>query len=118
MAAGRPSKYKETINKQMLAIIGYWVMKGTTEEGIAKRLGIAYSTLKLWKKKYDEFSAALKQNTDVVDDMVEGSLFKKAMLGDTTACIFWLKNRRRGEWKDKWDIEHSGSMNVTIVDDI
>ena len=31
---------------------------------------------------------------------------------DTTAQIFWLKNRRPDKWRDKQNIEHSGSMDV------
>ncbi|AJA42648.1 terminase small subunit (endogenous virus) [Clostridium phage phiCT9441A] len=31
---------------------------------------------------------------------------------DTTAQIFWLKNRKPEEWRDKRDVEHSGNMNV------
>ncbi len=27
---------------------------------------------------------------------------------DTTACIFWLKNRKPAEWRDKQDVE----MNI------
>lgn len=38
---------------------------------------------------------------------------------DTTAQIFWLKNRRPDRWRDKQDIEHSGQIGgVTIVNDI
>lgn len=32
---------------------------------------------------------------------------------DTTAQIFWLKNRKPAEWRDKRDVEHSGGMNNT-----
>jgi hypothetical protein len=31
---------------------------------------------------------------------------------DTTAAIFWLKNRRREEWRDKQEVEHSGNVRV------
>ena len=38
---------------------------------------------------------------------------------DTTAQIFWLKNRRPDRWRDKQDIEHSGQIGgVMIIDDI
>ncbi len=30
---------------------------------------------------------------------------------DTTAQIFWLKNRKPSEWRDKRDVEHSGGLN-------
>jgi hypothetical protein len=37
---------------------------------------------------------------------------------DTTAIIFWLKNRQPKDWRDKQEIEHSGNMAVQIIDDI
>lgn len=43
---------------------------------------------------------------------------KKEVVPDTTAQIFWLKNRKPEQWRDKQEIEHSGSMGVQIVDDI
>ncbi len=36
----------------------------------------------------------------------------KEVAPDTTAQIFWLKNRKTQEWRDKRDIEHSGNMKV------
>ena len=37
---------------------------------------------------------------------------RKQVSPDVTAQIFWLKNRRPDKWRDKQDVEHSGSMNV------
>lgn len=34
---------------------------------------------------------------------------------DTTAAIFWLKNRRPDLWRDKQDVEHSGNVTTTQV---
>jgi hypothetical protein len=36
----------------------------------------------------------------------------KEVQPDTTAQIFWLKNRRSAAWRDKQDVEHSG--NITL----
>lgn len=36
----------------------------------------------------------------------------KEVVPDTTAQIFWLKNRKPDKWRDKQDIEHIGNMNV------
>ena len=33
---------------------------------------------------------------------------------DPTSMIFWLKNRKKLEWRDKHDVEHSGSVNISI----
>ena len=37
----------------------------------------------------------------MADFEVESALFKKAKMGDVTAQIFWLKNRKPKQWRDK-----------------
>jgi hypothetical protein len=32
----------------------------------------------------------------------------KELPPDTTAMIFWLKNRKRDQWRDRVDNEHTG----------
>lgn len=39
----------------------------------------------------------------------------KEVVPDTTAQIFWLKNRRPDKWRDKQDIEHSGGLSVRNI---
>ncbi|WP_245599935.1 transposase [Paenibacillus harenae] len=41
-------------------------------------------------------------------------IVRKMVNPDTTAQIFWLKNRRPAAWRDKQDIEHSGQMTNNI----
>ena len=40
----------------------------------------------------------------------------KEVVPDTTAQIFWLKNRKPTEWRDKQQVEHSGEITNTVVD--
>ncbi|MEK4449922.1 helix-turn-helix domain-containing protein [Paenibacillus sp. FSL L8-0506] len=54
----------------------------------------------------DEETGELKQV------MVETKRVTKEVQGDTTAQIFWLKNRKPEQWRDKQDVQHSGSVNV------
>lgn len=49
-----------------------------------------------------------------IHEMVETKRVKKEVTPDTTAQIFWLKNRKPHEWRDKRDIEHSGSINTGL----
>lgn len=39
---------------------------------------------------------------------------KKMLAPDTTAQIFWLKNRKMKEWRDKQHLEHSGEIKTTV----
>jgi transposase len=42
----------------------------------------------------------------------------KEVQPDTTAQIFWLKNRKPAEWRDKQQIEHSGEMTINKLEDL
>lgn len=106
-------------------------------------MGISYSTLKVWQNKYPAISATLKRGKEVVDRQVENALLKRALgyqydevtremvedgsgrlmvtkvvtkevQPDVTAQIFWLKNRKPSEWRDKQQMEHSGEITNTI----
>ena len=134
-------KYMDWIEPEGLLKLEGWARDGLIDEQIAQNIGIAASTLYEWKKQYPEISEALKKGKEVVDRQVENALLKRALgyeydeitmeygketkrvtkqvVPDVTAQIFWLKNRKPDQWRDKRDIEHSGEIGgVVIVDDI
>jgi hypothetical protein len=39
-------------------------------------------------------------------------IVRKQVVPDTTAQIFWLKNRKSKEWRDRHEVEHSGNMVI------
>lgn len=100
---GRPTKFNETLTQKILD----YAEQGLTDEQIAETLGINPCSIYLWKNKHPEFSKALKDAKDAADGLVETSLFQNAMAGNVTAQIFWLKNRRPTEWRDKQEISHT-----------
>lgn len=130
---GAPSlyqpKFAEMAQKACLA--------GFTDMELADLLGVSVRTINAWKIEHVEFGAALKAGKAVADERVERSLFARAngyehdevdirVVGgtivqtpirkyyppDTTAAIFWLKNRRPDLWRDKTDVNHSGSVEL------
>ena len=140
MASG---KYQQWLEPDGLSLLEGWARDGLTDEQIAHNMGIATGTLYAWKKAHGEISEALKKGKEVVDIEVENALLKRAMgcdyieervevngdgkrkvtqttkhiPGDTTAQIFWLKNRRADRWRDKPTPTAEGN-EVTIVDDL
>ena len=127
------TKY-ENIVAPNLSLIERWKRNGASEEEIAKRLGIAYSTFNLYKCQKSELSEALKKGAEIIDTEVENALLKRALgydydettqernengelivtkvvtkqvAPDTTAQIFWLKNRCPDRWRDKTQVETS-----------
>ena len=104
---GRPSPYDSALHPKL----GFWLAQaGLTDEQIAEEIGIDGSTLYRWKTSRSAFRDALKEGKATPDDEVEAALLRRAKgfkyveqgkervaLPDTTACIFWLKNRRPGD---------------------
>ena len=95
------AKIVEWLEKDNLILLEGWARDGLTDEQIAHNMGIATSTFYEWKKKSKEFSESLKKNKDIVDFEVENALLKNAMEGNVTAQIFWLKNRKKLQWRER-----------------
>ena len=100
--------------------------RGKTDAQVAHIIGVSVRTIHNWKGNFPDFFHALKDAKQVADDLVEASLFAKATgfshveekifcfegsiiraktrrqyAPDTTAAIFWLKNRQPDRWRDR-----------------
>ena len=132
------AKYDEWLTNEGLIKIEGWARDGLTDEQIAGNMGIKRQTLYEWKKKYPVFSDTLKRGKEIIDRQVENSLLKRALgyeydevttttypngeeetkrvtkhvVPDTTAQIFWLKNRKPDDWRDKEDVNLSGDIGI------
>ncbi|MBL8968259.1 MAG: hypothetical protein JNG85_14730 [Spirochaetaceae bacterium] len=72
---GRPTKYDPAIHP---ALGEAWAAAGKTDKQIAEKLGIAESTLNLWKIEHPAFSESLTRGKAGPDEQVESSLFARA----------------------------------------
>lgn len=67
---------------------------------------------------YDEVTKERVLDYDPSTGQVVGShmevtkTVRKEVQGDTTAQIFWLKNRRPEQWRDKRDVSVEGEINT------
>ena len=95
------AKYEYWLTEDGLILLGGWARDGLIDDQIAKNCDINVATLYDWKKRYPKIAEALKKNKEIVDYEVENALRDKALSGDVTAQIFWLKNRRPDKWRDK-----------------
>lgn len=121
-------------------------MRGATMRQIADEMDVALSTVYKWMDEHAEFSDALSEGRQQTDLRVERSLYERAMGGksretkkviefvdgqpvvrrieevereyapDTTACIFWLKNRNPALWRDRQDVAVSEEQDASIKD--
>ena len=114
MPGGRPEKEIDLVQVESLA------GRGLNEGQVADALGICRDTLIRRKKKYSEFSDALKKGQAKGVAKVANALFEQGMNGQTAAAIFYMKNR--AGWTDKQ--QHTGpdggaiqhSLKVEYVD--
>lgn len=131
---GRPSKYREEFAEQATKLCKL----GATDAELADFFEVDVRTIENWKTDQPGFLPALKAGKAVADIEVAEKLHSRAtgyswveeqaikvkvgqnqervevvevrreVPPDTTACIFWLKNRRRQHWRDKQDHELTG----------
>jgi hypothetical protein len=136
----RPTKYKAEFAEQAKRLC----LLGATDKDLAGFFGVNELTINRWKKAHKEFCKSLKEGKDEADARVAERLFNRA-LGyshpedkifnnngapmvvpttkhyppDTTACIFWLKNRQKEHWRDKQETEVTGKdggpVEITVV---
>ena len=111
-------KYERWLEPDGLTLLEGWARDGLTDERIAQKMGINIATLYRWKQEYCEICEALKRGKEVVDYQVENALLNKALGGDTTAQIFWLKNRKPDKWRDKQQEEKQAVDTVKVIIDV
>lgn len=75
--ASKPDKYQTHVEGRFLEI-EKWLRDGLTDRQIAKNLGIAYSTLRVYKDKHSALSALFKNTKVAQVAEVENALFKSA----------------------------------------
>jgi hypothetical protein len=134
---GRPTDYRPEYCEQAEKLCRL----GATDIEIADFFGVNESTILRWKAKYEEFCRSIKTGKELSDERVERALFTKATgfehdeidirtcdgvvvqtpirkyyPPDSTAAIFWLKNRRG--WKDKVELggPDGGPIQVQVID--
>ncbi len=122
MTAGRPTLYDDSYPKQAAKLCAL----GATDQELADFFEVDRATIYRWKHDHPEFCDAIVIAKDAADNRVERSLYQRAVgyeqdevkifqnggdpvyapfrakiAPDTTAQIFWLKNRKKHEWRDR-----------------
>jgi len=136
------SKWEQVRDK--LILVEGWARDGLTDEQIAKNLGIGKTTFYRMCKEHLELLEHLKKGKEIVDYEVENALLKRALgytelikkekvtkdgdvveieeeihiVPDTTAQIFWLKNRKPNKWKDRPEEEKVDDDKIQIINDL
>jgi hypothetical protein len=125
---------KSTYRKENVRLAQKLAYLGATDRDLADAFGVSIRTISIWQAKHPEFMQALKVGKSEADVRVTRSLYQRAVgysydavkifmpagakkpvivpyvehvPPDTTAGIFWLKNRDPAHWRDAWQIEAS-----------
>lgn len=63
---------------------------------------------------YDEITKERYRDPETGEtEMIVTKTVKKEIVPDTTAQIFWLKNRRPDKWRDRRDVSLAGEMKMS-----
>jgi len=138
---GRPTDYKPEYAEQAAKLCAL----GATDDEMADFFNVHRSTIYRWKLDHEDFCDSIKSAKEVADERVERSLYQKATgynyteeqaikikvgqheeevevvevekhsPADTTAAIFWLKNRRKEDWRDKQEITGADGGAINLV---
>ncbi|WP_319589660.1 hypothetical protein [uncultured Draconibacterium sp.] len=115
-----------------------YALLGATDAEMSDFFGVSERTFNTWKKKHPEFLQSIKKGKSRADAQVASKLFNRAtgyefeevsiekkgrkivskrtttkhIPSDTTAGIFWLKNRQPDLWRDKQVTELTGDVTL------
>lgn len=126
MGAGRPTDYKEEYND----LANKFAKLGATDKQMCEFFEVSEVTFNAWKKKYPEFLKSINEGKLTADANVAHALYHRAIgyehpeddirsvngeivitptikhyPPDSTAALFWLKNRQKEQWRDKTEVE-------------
>lgn len=135
---GRDTKYKTEYADQARKLC----LLGCTDAELADFFGVCERTINNWKDRYPAFMQSISAGKVVADAEVADSLYRRAtgesivvekaikkddgsyeamrlkqfVPGDVTAQRLWLLNRRKLDWRDKQDFEHSGEVTISTIE--
>lgn len=134
------SKYREEYAEQAYKLC----LLGATDAELADFFSVCEATINNWKEEHPAFLESIKRGKEIADANVAEKLYKRAtgydcpdlitatfqgQITDTmevtkhyppdpTAAIFWLKNRRKKDWRDKQAIvndENGEPLEIIIT---
>jgi hypothetical protein len=139
MPAGRPSDYRDEFVEQAEKLS----LLGATDIQMADFFGVSERTFNTWKHTHPDFLQSIKVAKEVADKNVERSLYRKAVGYEfesekvfcnegavtrvpireivppsDTAIIFWLKNRKSSEWRDRKEVTGADGGPIQLISSI
>lgn len=105
-----------TRNRQKKAFLES-LRSGVTIKDACKAVDLSRDTIWRWRKKWKGFNNKILSVIDSRTQTVEDALYGSALSGNVAAQIFWLKNRDRDRWKDRFEHEITERRIIVIGED-
>lgn len=130
---------KSKFNEKLGEVFVRKTQEGKTLEEIAEIVGVSKRTLSNWMGQSTDLLHAVKEARQVADELVEAALFSRATgyshpetkVGfsdgcpvteevtkhyppDTTAIMFWLRNRNPKKWREKTEGDVNVNNNLSL----
>jgi hypothetical protein len=133
---GRDSVYRVEFNEQArkLCLLGY------IDAELASFFGVSETTINNWKLQYPAFLESIRAGKVGADAEVADSLYRRAtgesiivervvkdaegkhdvitlkqfVPGEVQAQRLWLMNRRKADWRDKTEVEHTFNLGDAL----
>lgn len=112
------TKYEKWLQKDNLLLLNGWKRSGLSDEQMAKNMDISRRTYYNWQAKFPEIKKVTTLGHEHANFMVENALFKKAINGNVTAMIFWLKNNMRERYSDTQRSELEDKLTATQIEKV
>jgi len=88
--------------------------KGARRGTAAKSVGVSAELVRQYRLQYPQFELLVLEAEEVANELVEDALFRAAIDGNVIACQVWLYNRMPNRWRDKRNIQHTGTGDGPI----
>lgn len=132
----RPTDFREEYVDQAYKLC----LLGAIDRDMADFFGVSVTTFRRWARRFPLLRDALKQGKAHADSIIAEKLFQRAKgyehpedkiflhegvpvivpttkhyPPDTTAAIFWLKNRQPDKWRDRKNVELSTDVILDLT---
>jgi len=106
---------QEKLDRAGRAAFVRYLIAGDVMATAAAKIGCSRQAVYKAMRRSRAFELRVIEARKSADDMVEASLYRRALAGEVIACIFWLKNRRPAEWRDRHDLTLGGEEGSTLI---
>ena len=135
---GRPTKWKD----EFVDLAFKFCLMGATDAQLGGFFEVDERTINDWKLTKPEFSQSIFNGREKADADISEALYHRAkgykhkdtdirVVGgsivqtevikeyppDTAAASLWLRNRQSHKWRDKVEVDHSGSLTIDKLPD-